>query len=293
MLGFRELAFHLQPHRDFAAQRRVRTLQLAVRGFERAFVVAALQLRGGAAREEPQQPEVGLVPVALALVLHGDVTDDALVFVHHRDREVALDARAVEIRPRGGEQVAHAAREAGDVAVEDRLAGRAREVERLGLAERAADPDGEDVRLVLLRVDLGHESEMGLERSAERSHQLREEGIAGLRGDARADHAHQLRHLLAACGARGKLLFGVEPLGDFASQLGVRPLQRRVHLLQTALVILPRELRAGAGGENAQDPPVGVVPVALAVVDDGEMAADLAAFVGKRDREVALRADRG
>ncbi len=195
-LGFRQLVLHVQAGRDFAPQRRIGLLELSGGVLQALFVFAALEFRGRAIREQPQNAKVGPVPLPLLHVLNGDMTDHAPRIVNDRNGEVAERAQLFEDRLRRGEEIPDAAGKGCDLPVQDALTGRAGQVETARRPESPADPDCQNVRFIFRNVDLRHENGGGIQSDCERVHEFPKELRPGLGCNPGIEDPHQFRHAL-------------------------------------------------------------------------------------------------
>ena len=87
----RELLLHGDPLLDLALQLLVHPAQRLVRFLEHLVRLRAFELDRSTHRENSQDVDIRVVPVALDRIHHGKMTADLVAFVHDRNAEIAVD----------------------------------------------------------------------------------------------------------------------------------------------------------------------------------------------------------
>jgi hypothetical protein len=170
---------------------------------QRALVGAALDLRGGARREDPQRGEVLLPRVERCRRQHAQVSEMGAVRAAQRDSEVAVEA-ALDDHLVIREALDHALRVGDDLGVADLRARGARHAVLDWLCEGRALPAGKEPGPVtVLWNDLGDEGDVGAERQREVLDEALEELLADRPGGPGGDEPQQVLCGLAPLGRLG------------------------------------------------------------------------------------------
>src|SRR5882724_3142400 len=164
---------------DLPPQLGIGLLEGSIDRFQPAFVDAPAEFGTGSHREDPENLEVNLAPIAFAPVKDGQMTLDLALLVAQGYGKETLRTDAREPRTILWKHLLDVAWKCDDFVIQHALARRAGQAvyERIAIFPLA--PVSERTRLVCLGRYFGNERTGRIQRLRERADQMREEGDAG------------------------------------------------------------------------------------------------------------------